>query len=365
MKRSCLPRCYSLRRLALVTTTLVATFITDALAVSSIGATSGDGIVEEQEPSIERTSPVEFFDLSSWNEDEKNSLFDTAVAIHDLDLRHRMIWPGLNAATEREGGDLSREGLMAFHVGRRRLQSLDALGTMSVEMDGQDAITQVPWERRANDKKLRRRKRFRNPKPDAKPLLENINKLDTDPQPSVEAQQKISLKQRKKIMFKKPYESAISDANARDGNSLRVRYPNQRCIDPNADLPCPGPDLKQTCDKYNKDATFKECHQRCKKAFCCAHDSLSKTFSPSCSKTEKNCPLYHPCYIVWWKLADTIGPAPYLRVEQDEPFYNGVDFTYINDDLRADEQFKNQLFGHHFDGDDPPTDKTFRDSTNW
>lgn len=344
-----------------MTTTLIATFVPDALAVSSIGTTSGDGIVEEQEPSIERTSPLKFFDLSSWNEDEKNSLFDTAVAIHDLDLRRKMIWPGLNAATEREGEELSREDLMAFHVGRRRLQGLDALGKLSVDIDGQDATTKVPVERRANKKKLRRRKRFRNPKPSAKPLLENRNEVDTDPQPNVETQQKTS----KKIMFKKPYESAISDANVRDGNSLRNRYPNQRCIDPNADLPCPDPDLKQTCDKYNKDANFRGCYQSCKKAFCCAHDSLSKSFSPSCSKSEKNCPLYHPCYIVWWKLADTIGPAPYLRVEQEERFYSGATFEYIEGDLKIDEQFKNQLFGHHFDGDDPPTDKTFKDSTNW
>jgi len=75
--------------------------------------------------------------------------------------------------------------------------------------------------------------------------------------------------------------------------------------------------------------------------------------------------FYEPCYIVWFKLHDTIGPAPYLRLDDNEAFYdvNNDDFVQIFVD-RPD--FFNQLFGHHFMTDDLPlTDDTFVDPNNW
>ena len=103
----------------------------------------------------------------------------------------------------------------------------------------------------------------------------------------------------------------------------------------------------------------------CKPSFCCIHDSLSKTYSPTCSATYENCPLYYPCYIIWWKLHDTIGPATYLRLDDEtEEFYN-IDFEYLTQDFGEDLPFFQQLFGHHFDGDDAPTDDTFENEDNW
>lgn len=150
-----------------------------------------------------------------------------------------------------------------------------------------------------------------------------------------------------------------------DDNVNEVRCPDG-CPDCNPDspLPCPPPEMKRICDKDNEDANFIDCYQMCKPSFCCIHDSTSKEYSPSCSDEYENCFLYYPCYIIWWKLSDTIGPATYLRVEQDEEFYN-VDFSYLENDWEEDTMFFQQLFGHHFDVDDAPTDETFEDEENW
>lgn len=147
--------------------------------------------------------------------------------------------------------------------------------------------------------------------------------------------------------------------------------------DPDSPLPCPNPRMKQVCDKNNNElyppgdpkagqriSNFKDCYNMCKPSFCCIHSSTSKKLSPSCSKEYENCPLYYPCYIIWWKLHDTIGPATYLRVEQKEPFFN-VKLTELEEDFKADPTFFNQLFGHHFDTDDPLTDDLFEDENNW
>eukprot|EP00956_Cyclotella_meneghiniana_P000533 scaffold593_cov73-Cyclotella_meneghiniana.AAC.3 len=150
-----------------------------------------------------------------------------------------------------------------------------------------------------------------------------------------------------------------------DDNTSEVRCPNG-CPDcePDSPLPCPPPEMKRICDKDNEDANFIDCYQMCKPSFCCIHDSISKEYSPSCSDEYENCFLYYPCYIIWWKLSDTIGPATYLRVEQDEEFYN-VDFSYLENDWEEDQIFFQQLFGHHFDVDDAPTDETFENEENW
>lgn len=152
------------------------------------------------------------------------------------------------------------------------------------------------------------------------------------------------------------------------------------CLDcsPDAPLQCPPPELKKVCDKHNNElyppgssregeheANFIDCYEMCKPSFCCIHDSASKEYAPSCSHEFDNCPLYYPCYIIWWKLHDTIGPATYMRVEQDEPFYEGVKFEYFQKDFAEDQTFFQQLFGHHFDTDDAPTDDTFENEEKW
>jgi len=55
----------------------------------------------------------------------------------------------------------------------------------------------------------------------------------------------------------------------------------------------------------------------------------------------------------------------YLRLDQNEAFYNinTDDFTEV---INSNEDFSNQLFGHHFLDDDLPLeDATFEDTANW
>jgi len=141
--------------------------------------------------------------------------------------------------------------------------------------------------------------------------------------------------------------------------------PFTRCfVDRSPGIGCPQPNLREVCDKYNADASFSECFQGCIDAFCCIHDSES-TRAKSCSKQE-NCSFFDPCYIIWYKLHDTIGPAPYLRLEQDEAFYADVKTEEFKQVLSNRPDFKTQLFGHHFQTDDLPlTDDTFNTQDNW
>ena len=148
--------------------------------------------------------------------------------------------------------------------------------------------------------------------------------------------------------------------------------------DPDTPLPCPRSDMKKVCDKHNDElyppgsdrageqvSNFIDCYDMCKPSFCCIHDSDSQVYSPSCAQEYKNCPLYYPCYIIWWKLSDTIGPATYMRVEQDEPFFEDLNVDVLEQDSAQDQPFLQQLFGHHFNGDDAPSDDTFEDPDNW
>ena len=88
-------------------------------------------------------------------------------------------------------------------------------------------------------------------------------------------------------------------------------------------------------------------------------------YAPSCAQEYENCPLYYPCYIIWWKLSDTIGPVTYMRVEQDEPFFEDLNVDVLEQDFAQDQPFLQQLFGHHFNGGDAPSDDTFEDPDNW
>eukprot|EP00559_Dactyliosolen_fragilissimus_P004705 CAMPEP_0184861752 /NCGR_PEP_ID=MMETSP0580-20130426/6361_1 /TAXON_ID=1118495 /ORGANISM="Dactyliosolen fragilissimus" /LENGTH=276 /DNA_ID=CAMNT_0027359349 /DNA_START=157 /DNA_END=987 /DNA_ORIENTATION=- len=152
-----------------------------------------------------------------------------------------------------------------------------------------------------------------------------------------------------------------------EGNAPTIKFRTQHfCPDPTAaNLPCPTEDIDRKCDKYNG-GDFLECYFECKISFCCIHDSKSQTYSPSCSD-EPNCPAYNPCYIIWWKLHDTIGPANFLRLPQSENFFQGADFQFILDELNDpnDTVFFQQLFGHHFDSEEEPVDDQIQDPSNW
>ena len=76
-------------------------------------------------------------------------------------------------------------------------------------------------------------------------------------------------------------------------------------------------------------------------------------FAPSCRQQDENCPQYTPCNAVWWKLHDTVGPAPYFRLQQQQQAAanNQDDFWDIAmiQDVLTDSSFFEQILFHHFD----------------
>jgi len=93
-------------------------------------------------------------------------------------------------------------------------------------------------------------------------------------------------------------------------------------------------------------------------------------YSPNCN-TDENCAQYAFCYIIWWKLHNTIGPAIYFSLEQDDDF-----FDQDEQEIRSDSNFLLELFLHHFDdvqqildvalvGDRLDLEKIFDDPTYW
>ena len=177
----------------------------------------------------------------------------------------------------------------------------------------------------------------------------------------------ISSRHSKASKSKKKSKSESSDTaysfDSHDEDDDEHMHHDDECPDPNSGIvPCAPTDLHDLCDKYHG-GDFRSCYEACKPSFCCIHDSKSTSFAPSCSR-EVNCMQYDSCYIVWWKLHDTVGPANYIQVEQDDEFFN-MNLQDIQEDLPLDPIFFAQLFGHHFDTDDEPTDDRFTDSENW
>jgi len=138
---------------------------------------------------------------------------------------------------------------------------------------------------------------------------------------------------------------------------------SRKCPDPDSkNLPCPPQNIGETCDKYSEKGSFKKCLDICEQSFCCIHDSRSKEVAPSCAKKEDNCPLYSPCYIIWWKLHDTVGPGPYFYVTQTDDFYDAQFDDYIETEFS--DELLNQVLGHHFDDDSIGDDK-FENPDSW
>ena len=152
-------------------------------------------------------------------------------------------------------------------------------------------------------------------------------------------------------------------------SEFRYTYNQGSC--PNAGstgLPCASTKkLYDICDKYDPsgNGSFRQCLKECRPSYCCIHDNANNILAPSCSNDE-NCAQYSYCYIVWWKLADTVGPLNYIRIEQDDDFYDvpneelkvnlninlTPDSTVTNsNDLEVDEtndDFWNQVMTHLF-----------------
>lgn len=107
------------------------------------------------------------------------------------------------------------------------------------------------------------------------------------------------------------------------------------------------------------------------KQFCCTHDSGSNVVAKSCVN-EDNCRNYIPCYIVWWKLSDTVGPAPFLRLPNSHDF---LDFYNIDtaevylDKQKADAVSQNnfyvEYFNHYTNDDVALDDAYFEVKESW
>jgi len=171
------------------------------------------------------------------------------------------------------------------------------------------------------------------------------------------------------------------------------------CTNPTSEsLPCPDESLPQICDKYNN-GNLEECFELCKKSvssriysflsiysfsfllnntkmpflsrsqFCCTHDSDASTKGKSCAD-EDNCKNYIPCYIVWWKLSDTVGPATFFRLPGSRNFLDffNVDVDFIKAELNIDpaiSNFRSDYQFHYTNDDVDLDDKVFALEDNW
>ncbi|KAK1745366.1 hypothetical protein QTG54_003290 [Skeletonema marinoi] len=116
-------------------------------------------------------------------------------------------------------------------------------------------------------------------------------------------------------------------------------------------VPCAPDNLPFLCNKYNRDeGSFRECLSVCKPGFCCIHNAPPDLnwMAPNCN-TDENCAQYNWCYIAWWKLQDTIGPALFLRIEQNADEWFDIDNEEVASDVTGDPFF--QPFLLHFFGD--------------
>ncbi|KAL7470886.1 hypothetical protein ACHAXS_011164 [Conticribra weissflogii] len=114
-------------------------------------------------------------------------------------------------------------------------------------------------------------------------------------------------------------------------------------------VPCAPENIAALCNKYDRDnGSFRDCLAACEPGFCCVHDADRELnfLAPNCN-TDENCAQYAYCYIAWWKLHDTIGPALFLQIEQDDEFYD-VNADEISD-YQNENPFFQQVLLHHFD----------------
>jgi hypothetical protein len=147
-------------------------------------------------------------------------------------------------------------------------------------------------------------------------------------------------------------QSPVPTGNTQDIGGVVIpvyRYSRGNCPDKGSTgLACAPDNLAELCSKYDtrNRGSFSACLRACEPSFCCIHDAPEKTnpVAPTCHKDE-NCAQYAACYIVWWKIHDTIGPAPYLHLSQNDDFFN-VD-TLQN--FTTDQAFYEQWAYHHWD----------------
>mmetsp|Transcript_10902 Transcript_10902/g.16837 ORF Transcript_10902/g.16837 Transcript_10902/m.16837 type:complete len:390 (+) Transcript_10902:118-1287(+) len=151
-----------------------------------------------------------------------------------------------------------------------------------------------------------------------------------------------------------------ADENNDDtGVPIPVYFYNQgNC--PNAGsfgVPCAPSNLADVCNKYNRaSGSLRSCLLACEPSICCIHDA-PESDPPlglaNCNQDE-NCAQYAPCYIVWWKLSDMVGPATEFMLEQNDDFFDIPSDELVN--VIENQDFFQQLLFHHFDDIEPVLD---------
>mmetsp|Transcript_21416 Transcript_21416/g.36493 ORF Transcript_21416/g.36493 Transcript_21416/m.36493 type:complete len:182 (-) Transcript_21416:765-1310(-) len=136
-------------------------------------------------------------------------------------------------------------------------------------------------------------------------------------------------------------------------------YGRGNCPSPGSlGVPCAPSNLSSLCNKFDRvNGRISRCLLACAPSFCCIHDASQNEFAPSCN-TDENCRQYAPCYIVWWKLHDLVGPASGFTPQQQGDDFFDIDMVQ---DVLTDEEFFAQLLFHHFD-DVGPLIETIREA---
>mmetsp|Transcript_25881 Transcript_25881/g.30498 ORF Transcript_25881/g.30498 Transcript_25881/m.30498 type:complete len:298 (+) Transcript_25881:1-894(+) len=180
---------------------------------------------------------------------------------------------------------------------------------------------------------------------------EKIRQQRLDEMKGNDIQQRIDNKYNNNPVYKSPKRMTQSSTDVNCENS------NPRL----GELPCPPNDLPQKCDKYNG-GDFASCFNMCMESFCCIHDSKN-VIARTCSK-DLNCRHYAPCYIIWWKVQDTIGPR-LIRTIQSDDFFNLPADNVVNSATDNGVPFILQVYEHHYDDDQFRDESYVLDPDNW
>jgi len=316
-------------------------------------------------PTTEKYNNInDFWDLSTWRESDVNDLRQTIVTMHEIrdDLKITQYIESLSTEKNLEmeiGTDELEDKVMR---GRRLRQSSST--TKNSEAKWEEEVHSMQGEFMTFFLKQQGTQGQNQGNGQYKEKMKINGKIKSKIKPQhyrsiqVNKRQMLDGQYKEKRIMKgriksKHYNS--TQANMRQIQKVTSQLLTQtkretrvKCPDPFSNiLGCPPEELPQLCDKYNK-GNFLSCYQLCKESFCCIHDSFSNKAS-SCAPND-NCELWSPCYIIWWRLQNTIGPLNRLNVEQTDDFFN-VDYEYLEEDQKNDPTFWDQLIYHHWNDD--------------
>lgn len=300
-----------------------------------------DNAIEETESSSREKN---FYDFEDMTEKEKEVLAKAAYLItsrsNDIDwdkLEEDFVDAARRSASQSQSRSRSQSNDVAHDevsggiiVAQREYES------NSGDKAGNVAITKYASSQTRQTQRNNKNGRKRNRKKQAKKRGKKRNPgRNPEPEPEPEGD----------LIRQSDAENAV-DKDAFDF----YQYSTGNCPDAGSlGVPCAPANIQEVCNKYDRDnGSFSACMEMCEPSICCIHDaSRTLNFLASNCNTDENCDQYAYCYIAWWKLHDTIGPALFLRVEQDDEFYdmNAEDIDPEN----SVGTFFQQVLLHHWD----------------